>query len=34
VPACALLVGVALLVTALPGYLAAHPRGWVAIDRA
>jgi putative ABC transport system permease protein len=34
VPACALLAGVALLVTALPGYLAAHPSGWVAIDRA
>jgi putative ABC transport system permease protein len=32
-PACALLAGVALLVMALPGYLAAHPRGRLAIDR-
>lgn len=33
-PVCALLVGVALLVTAVPGYLAAHPRARVAIHRA
>lgn len=33
VPACALLAGIALLVTALPGYLAAHPRGRLAVER-
>nr|WP_246345577.1 ABC transporter permease [Conexibacter arvalis] len=33
-PACGLLAGVALLVTAVPGYLAAHPRGRLAVDRA
>lgn len=34
VPVCALLAGVALLVTALPGFLAARPQPRVAIDRA
>jgi putative ABC transport system permease protein len=33
VPVCALLAGVALLVTAVPGYFAAHPRARLAIDR-
>lgn len=33
VPVCALLAGVALLVTAVPGYLAAQPRARLAIDR-
>lgn len=32
-PVSALLAGVALLVTALPGYLAAHPRARLAIER-
>jgi putative ABC transport system permease protein len=32
-PVCALLAGVALLVTAVPGYFAAHPRGRLALDR-
>lgn len=32
-PVCALLAGVALLVTAVPGYFAAHPRARLAIDR-
>jgi putative ABC transport system permease protein len=32
-PVCALLAGVALLVTAVPGYLAAKPRARLAIDR-
>ena len=32
-PVCALLAGVALLVTALPGYLAAHPAGRLAVER-
>jgi putative ABC transport system permease protein len=33
VPVCALLAGVALLVTAVPGYFAAQPRGRLAVDR-
>lgn len=33
IPVCALLAGVALLVTAVPGYLAAQPRARLAIDR-
>lgn len=32
-PVCALLAGIALLVTAVPGYFAAQPRGRLAIDR-
>lgn len=32
-PVCALLAGVALLVTALPGYLAAQPAGRLAVER-
>jgi putative ABC transport system permease protein len=32
-PVCALLAGVALLVTAVPGYFAAHPRARLALDR-
>jgi putative ABC transport system permease protein len=32
-PVCALLAGVALLITAVPGYFAAQPRGRLAIDR-
>jgi putative ABC transport system permease protein len=32
-PVCALLAGVALLVTAVPGYFAAQPRARLAIDR-
>ncbi|HMI92591.1 MAG TPA: FtsX-like permease family protein [Polyangiales bacterium] len=32
-PVCALLAGVALLVTAVPGYLAAQPHGRLATDR-
>lgn len=33
-PVCGLVAGVALAVTAVPGYLAAHPRGRLAVDRA
>ncbi len=33
-PVCALLSGVALLITAVPGYFAAHPRARLAVDRA
>lgn len=32
-PVCALLAGVALLITAVPGWFAAQPRGRLAIDR-
>lgn len=32
-PVCALLSGVALLITAVPGYFAAHPRARLAVDR-
>jgi putative ABC transport system permease protein len=34
VPVCTLLAGIALLITAVPGYFAAHPRPRLAIDRA
>jgi putative ABC transport system permease protein len=33
IPVCTLLAGVALLVTAVPGYFAAHPRARLALDR-
>ncbi|HXE46002.1 MAG TPA: FtsX-like permease family protein [Conexibacter sp.] len=33
-PVCALLAGVSLFITAVPGYFAAHPRARLAVDRA